>query len=258
MSTKNTNLFAPELIAGLDARVERFDRLGSTNNYAIQLIDADKAEHGLTILAGSQDEGKGQRGKRWQDTPGECLLMSLVVQPVFEIPDQPLFLASVAVAVLEVLQRHLPDLPLRIKWPNDIIIGDKKAGGMLIENVLRGNKWSWSVIGLGLNISQTEFPPELDNATSLCLASRHTFDRDALALEFRRAMLERLSEKDDSVWEMYNAALYKRGKQQLFDRNGEVFEASILEVNSQGQLGILDFEGKMHWVNHGKIEWKWG
>src|SRR6187551_3254393 len=142
MSTKNTNLFAPDFIGGLDAPVERFDQLGSTNNYAIQLIDADKAGHGLTILAGSQTEGKGQRGKEWIDEPGESLLMSLIVAPVFEISDQPLFLATSVVSVVNVLKKHLPDLEVRIKWPNDIVIADKKAGGMLIENVLRGQQWA--------------------------------------------------------------------------------------------------------------------
>jgi BirA family biotin operon repressor/biotin-[acetyl-CoA-carboxylase] ligase len=257
MSTKNTNLFAPDFIAGLDAPVERFDRVGSTNNYAIQLIDADKAEHGLTILAGSQTEGKGQRGKNWQDTPGESLLMSLIVEPAFGITDQPLFLATSVVSVVNVLQKHIAGREVRIKWPNDIIISDKKAGGMLIENVLRGQAWAWAVIGLGLNISQIGFSEDLPYATSLVMASGHHFDRDVLALEFRREILKRLSRKDSAVWDEYNDLLYKRGKIQPFNKDGKMYNAKILEVNPSGQLGLRDFEGKMQWVNHGKLEWVW-
>src|SRR6187399_2669256 len=104
----------------------KFDSLDSTNNYAMQLIDADKAVHGLTILAGRQTAGKGQRGRIWSDEPGESLLMSIIVRPTFDLQAQPLFLAAIAVTIADTISQLLPEDSVRIKWPNDILIGDKK------------------------------------------------------------------------------------------------------------------------------------
>ena len=130
------------------------DSIDSTNNYAMQLIDANKAQHGLTIVTQSQSEGKGQRGKTWLDAPGQSLLMSIIIHPKKEINDQFVFNAAVAVAIANVLQKSNHNWDIRIKWPNDIIINAKKAGGILIENILRGSRWTHSVVGLGLNVKQ--------------------------------------------------------------------------------------------------------
>ena len=111
------------------------DSIDSTNNYAMQLIDANKAQHGLTIVAQKQLAGKGQRGNTWADTPGESLLMSIIAMPDRAIHEQFVFSASVAVAIAKVLQKLNNNWQVNVKWPNDIIVNDKKAGGILIENV---------------------------------------------------------------------------------------------------------------------------
>src|SRR5690606_29724577 len=122
------------------------------------LIDADTAQAGLTIVTDVQTNGKGQRGRKWLDAPGESLLMSLVVVPEYEIEHQFSFNMAISLAIADYLQHIYENWDIRIKWPNDIIINDKKAGGILIENVIRGNKWAYSVVGIGINILQYTMP----------------------------------------------------------------------------------------------------
>ncbi|MGC4058816.1 MAG: biotin--[acetyl-CoA-carboxylase] ligase [Chitinophagaceae bacterium] len=126
----------------LDAPIIRLDSVDSTNNYAAGLIDADKAYHGLTVLANCQTQGKGQRGNVWKDLPGESVLMSVVLEPSRPVDRQFELSALVAAAVAEVLRDILSYSDIFIKYPNDIIINDKKAAGILIENVLRGALWT--------------------------------------------------------------------------------------------------------------------
>jgi len=116
----------------------------------MRLIDADTAQPGLTIVSDMQTAGKGQRGRIWVDTPNESLLMSIVVQLPYDVEHQFAFNVTVSLAIADYLQDLKENWDVRIKWPNDIIINDKKAGGMLIENVIRGSQWAYAVVGLGV------------------------------------------------------------------------------------------------------------
>src|SRR5690606_18341153 len=133
------------------------------------------------IVAEQQHSGKGQRGRHWQDEAGASLLMSLIIAPQKPVNQQFIFSAAVAIAVAQVVSELLPNQQIAIKWPNDLIINDKKAGGILIENILRGSTWSYAVAGIGLNVNQTLLP-QLPNATSLRLAGAPLQDLPALAL----------------------------------------------------------------------------
>src|SRR5690606_38514963 len=117
-----------------DNPIIELDEIDSTNNYAMGLLNADKACMGLTIVARSQTKGKGQRGRVWQDQPGASLSMSMIVEPERGLDAQFVFIAQVALAVADALQGLDNNMDVAIKWPNDIIINDKKAGGILIEN----------------------------------------------------------------------------------------------------------------------------
>ena len=234
------------------------DITDSTNNYAMQLIDADKAPHGRTIVARSQTGGKGQRGKSWADTPGESLLMSVITAPGRPITDQFVFNSSVAVAIANVLQKLYAGWNVRIKWPNDIIINDKKAGGILIENILRGSRWAHSVIGLGLNIKQRSFPTDLPYATSLNIASGHNFDvaeiRDAVRESIIAVTNNPLVALDMNA---YNELLYKRGMKQSFVNAGGKWDATIIQVYPNGMLEVQLEDGTIVCYQHGQALWDW-
>lgn len=145
-----------------------FESLPSTNAYAMGLL-AESPIEGTTILAYHQSQGKGQRGTTWEVAPGLNLTVSVIYRPTFLAVAQ-LFLLSkmTALAVAETVSHFLPAAAVAIKWPNDILVGRKKIAGILIETQLEGKQIAYAVIGIGLNINQPLFPPELQHkATSL-------------------------------------------------------------------------------------------
>lgn len=235
------------------------DSIDSTNNYAMGLIDADKAQHGLTITTMQQTAGKGQRGRQWVDTPGESLLMSIIVVPTCTIDEQFAFNASVAVAVAEVLEEIYKKWQIRIKWPNDIIINDKKTGGILIENIIRGSSWSYSVIGLGLNILQLQFDDNLPYATSLKVASSIDFDIKALRNKIRDKILDYTSGqiKPATLLQRYNELLYQKGNTQKFTDGAHEWQAIIKSATEEGTLHVQLADGSISHYKHGMFNWVW-
>lgn len=241
-----------------DAPIIELDTIDSTNNYAMRLIDADTAQPGLTIIAREQTQGKGQRGRTWQDNAGQSLLMSIIVEPVHSLERQFLFNVAATVAITEVLQKKCENCDIRIKWPNDIIVNDKKAGGVLIENVIRGNRWAYSIIGLGLNVLQEDMPAALPYATSLYLENRQSFDIRMLRLDLRTDILKNLYDGDDeTLMRQYNQYLYRRGQLQRFSDELTEWEALINGVNAEGQLVVQLTDGSMQRYTHGSVSWQW-
>lgn len=235
----------------------KLDTVDSTNNYAMQLIEADTAAHGMAILANKQTAGKGQRGKSWSDVPGASLLMSIIIAPDYSLEEQPPFLALIATAVAEIVQELVPHEEVTIKWPNDILIGDKKAAGILIENIVRGTGWQWAVTGIGLNVNQDHFPEALPYATSLRIMAGTTFSIEKVAMQIQGHILSRLQERGGDIMAVYNKLLYRCGMTQLFKDGDTAWQAIIVDVNKQGRLLVKLADGTMQQYTHGTVEWVW-
>lgn len=242
-----------------DAPIIELDTIDSTNNYAMQLIDADTAQHGLTITTLQQTKGKGQRGRQWSDVPGQSLLMTIVCVPDRAIDAQFAFNAAIAVAVAEVLQDLNENWHVSIKWPNDIIINDKKAGGILIENILRGSEWSYAVIGLGLNILQDHFPDSLPFATSLKIASGKEFKPTEIRDKIRENILRYVDSKKSTadIMRLYNQSLYRKGDAQKFTDGSTDWPAIIQGTMADGTLQVRTADGDIVHYTHGVVAWKW-
>lgn len=235
----------------------KLDNTDSTNNYAMQLVNDDKAHHGLTITARSQHSGKGQRGRKWTDAPGKSLLMSVVLTPRLPISAQFSFSASMATSVANILQKLVPECSVRIKWPNDIIINDKKAGGILIENALRGSQWTHSIVGIGLNVLQDKFAADLPAAISLKMASGEEYDVATIRDDIRAALVGMNTKPMTIVAAMdaYNKLLYKRGEMQLFTNETESWQAKIVQAHEDGTLEVMTDDGQIAFYVHGQVKW---
>ena len=158
--------------------------LDSTNKYAMALIHGDhlpyghgEAQHGMAIFAHEQTCGRGQRGKNWVSERGSNIALSILLNPYpLSVPEQFKLSVCIAVSAWDLFSKYAGD-ETRIKWPNDIYWRDRKAGGILIENVVGASEsvarekepgiWKWSVVGTGININQTSFPADLPNPVSL-------------------------------------------------------------------------------------------
>lgn len=190
----------------MDYRLEILPSAPSTNS----AIPAD-APHALAVMALEQTAGRGQRGNHWEAEPGRNVTLSLVLRP-YELPAREQFVISQAVAlgVTDVLRRLMPRrADISIKWPNDIYVGHRKIAGILIENVLTGTGITRCVVGLGLNVNQTEFRSDAPNPVSIQALTGSEHDVEQVARQLVEAMLRR-----------YDAAMADHGPtQQEYFRN---------------------------------------
>ena len=243
-----------------EAPIIELDFTDSTNNYAMRLIDGNKAQDGLTIVANAQTDGKGQRGKTWVDVPGNSLLMSIIVTPRHSLAEQFVFNAAVTVSIAKVLQKLDDHWRVAVKWPNDIIVNDKKAGGILIENVLRGSSWTHSVIGLGLNVNQARFSDDLPHAISLKMASGRNVEKSLLLTDLRDAIFKATKFPVPVAMQMeaYNQLLYRQGMTQGFKSADTSWKANILHANNDGTLAVQLEDGSIVNYQHGQVIWDYG
>ncbi|MGJ7030839.1 biotin--[acetyl-CoA-carboxylase] ligase [Niabella hirudinis] len=237
-------------------------QVDSTNNYALSRIREGLAYHGMSIFAHEQLAGKGQRGKKWVTAPGQNIHLSLVIAPK-SLELAHLFALSALIAVeTRLFLAGLAPGAWFIKWPNDIYFQDRKAVGMLIENILGGQKWKWAVAGIGININQGCFPEELKQAVSLKQVTGKNYDCLVLARELAERIFKRLEafEADPErsvaiVLEQYNRFLFKRGEEMMFrDEEGRVFKAVVTRVSADGKL-LLDGAPRPVY-EYGELSWR--
>ncbi|MFT4061997.1 MAG: biotin--[acetyl-CoA-carboxylase] ligase [Edaphocola sp.] len=236
-----------------------FPRIDSTNNYAMQLVDDGLARHGMVVQAGHQTSGRGQRGNSWQNDAGN-VMMSLVVRPVMLAEQQFALSMLVACTIAKYLQNLYQQWQVAIKWPNDIYINDKKACGLLIENIFRGMQWSWAVVGIGLNVNQTNFPADMPNATSLAAASGLRYDLLETVTDLRSGILNAVNLWKPTNFEglqaTYNALLFEKNQIRKFRLrdSGRQFDAAVLEVDADGRLLLLTHTGVQAFQS-GMLDW---
>lgn len=233
----------------------------STNNYARRLIKEaclpDRqgfALHGTAIFAHKQVAGKGQRSKVWSSEKEANIILSLVVNPQpLQLIQQFQLSACVALAVQEFFMKYAGN-ETKIKWPNDLYWQDRKAGGILIESGIgslstrhtggesAGGIWEWAIIGIGININQTDFPADLPNPVSLKQITGKTFDTVALAKELCAVLNEKFTELInqgfENIYARYVHHLYKRNATIKLKKNNRMFEAVLKTISPSGKLMV--------------------
>jgi BirA family biotin operon repressor/biotin-[acetyl-CoA-carboxylase] ligase len=168
---------------------------GSTNDDARRAAHAG-APHGAAFLADAQTQGRGRGGHRWHSPPGANLYLSLVLRPRIPAAAVAPITLALGLAVAAVVERALrcaaaPPAEVKIKWPNDVIAGDRKLAGVLVEGQLRGDAVQSLIAGVGLNVHTRHFPAELEHrATSLALLGCAGARREVLAAELLLALEE--------------------------------------------------------------------
>ena len=229
----------------------------STNIYAMDLLQANLAGHGTAVFALQQTAGKGQRGKRWTGEPGLNIALSVIVDcSSLTITRQFPLSSMVALACHDFFSGYAGD-ETRIKWPNDLYWRDRKAGGILIENLVRGNKWQGAVVGIGININQVVFSDLLKNPVSLKQITGKTFQPIALARElcgYLEKRWQQLKSGDEAgLLADYNRQLYKRGEQVRLKTGSIAFQGLIEEVTEAGELRVSG--GLQDLFRFGDLEW---
>jgi BirA family biotin operon repressor/biotin-[acetyl-CoA-carboxylase] ligase len=207
---------------------------------------------GSVFYSFDQQKGRGQRGNEWLGEPNKNVAFSLILTPQFLAADQQFYITkmiSLAVADLMSDLIPLPASEIYIKWPNDIYIRNKKIGGILIENILKGQIIQYSVVGIGLNINQVDFPIGLNSATSVKIESGKETDLTTV--------INLLCEKIEGFYLIFRYN-YKRFDEEYLKRlyrynaiakfrltSGEELEGTICGVTSSGKLQLKELSGNL-------------
>lgn len=199
------------------------------------------------VWAEHQSAGRGQRGHTWHSVANENLTFTLCLTPEF-LPATEQFLLSevVALSLVDTLAEY--DMACRIKWTNDIYVGDNKVAGILIEHALAGDHLKRTIVGIGLNVNQRLFPADLPNPTSMAVTRGITFDRE----EVLRRILAHVERNynllaagvTSDIETRYHDHLYRLDVPHTYATpSGELFVATLRGVRSTGHLSLEHADG---------------
>ncbi|NNM94965.1 MAG: biotin--[acetyl-CoA-carboxylase] ligase [Bacteroidia bacterium] len=226
----------------------KLDKVDSTNRYLRSLLAKDSPPEGLVVWALEQYEGRGQRGSKWLSQPGANLTLSMLLRPApIDARSQFWLTKAIALGVAECVSRSLRlsamgDLAegVKIKWPNDVFVNDRKIAGILIENILEGERIKYSVAGIGVNINQVNFDPSLPGPASLKLLTGKEFELSAcvesLCMAVEKYYLELRKTGYGRIDELYHKLLYRKDEWNRFLLDGKEFRGRICQVNAEGHL----------------------
>ncbi|SFP56752.1 biotin--[acetyl-CoA-carboxylase] ligase [Parafilimonas terrae] len=229
----------------------------STNNYAMQQVQNSNADHGDAFFAFEQTAGRGQFNRQWLSAKGENIMLSVVLNTrELALNKQFLLNMACALSILDLFNKYTTE-KIKIKWPNDIYCRDRKAAGILVENMIRGKNWQFAIAGFGININQTEFPAAAKRPVSLKQVTGETYNTVELAKEFCVMLNERMrwlyAGHDHEILNDYNRHLYSLNETENFKYGSVVFPAIIKGVNESGNI-VLD-SGIEKPYRSGEIEW---
>jgi BirA family biotin operon repressor/biotin-[acetyl-CoA-carboxylase] ligase len=217
----------------------------STNNYALARVRDGEAAHGTAFFAHQQTAGKGQMGRQWISEKDVNIALSIVLEPnPLLISQQFQLSACIAVAVHKCISRYAGH-DTRVKWPNDLYWKDRKAGGILIENIIKSSRlavssWQWAIAGIGVNVNQVKFSADLPNPVSLKQITGKNFDTVQMAKELcgtiNEYFVKLTGEGFTAIYKEYNNCLYKLNEPVTLKKNNAIFQATIKGVAPTGQL----------------------
>jgi len=213
----------------------------STNNEASQLIEtSSNVPEGTLVITNDQTSGRGQRGSSWLSETGKNLTFSLVLKPIFLTARDQFYLnKTISLGLWDYLSRALT-AGIKIKWPNDILVSNKKICGILIENHIQGQHIQHSIVGIGLNVNQSNF--SLPTATSMKLQGDAEFLLEDVLTELLGCLetryLQLRSGKFDGLSNDYADTMYWIGEMHLFKKKEDIFEGVITGIDLFGRLKV--------------------
>jgi BirA family transcriptional regulator, biotin operon repressor / biotin---[acetyl-CoA-carboxylase] ligase len=246
----------------IGSRIHWLASTASTNDVAARLAEGG-ADEGTTVIADMQTAGRGRHGRTWFSPPGAGLYVSVIVRPRGEISSHhsrtSLLTIASGVAIAEAV-RAATGLPAGIKWPNDVMIGRRKLAGILAEAAVQGGRPQFVVVGFGVNLQMTAYPPELaSRVTSIEAETTRRPDRAAMLAEILAAIGERYRDLDagrfDAIlgaWRGLAASL--PGALVEWDSPAGVVRGRAQDIDEDGAL-LVRVEGRLERVVAGELRW---
>ena len=230
------------------------DVITSTNDYIKD--NYESLENYTVVTANYQTNGKGRISRTWESKPCENIIFSMLINDFKNRTDLNLLSLVASVSVHKLLNKYL--LNTKIKWPNDILVDNKKICGILLEGK-SNTKSSMIVIGIGINVNQITFSDEIDNfTTSLRKELNKHFDIDTLVLELRNQLLSDIEDflnNNNTFIDYIRNNLYAKNQTITYTKDNKEYEGIILDVYDDGKLIIKKDEEILH-INSGEIKIK--
>jgi BirA family biotin operon repressor/biotin-[acetyl-CoA-carboxylase] ligase len=233
-------------------RIDYYDSLPSTQPIAVQLAE-QHAPEGTVVIAGEQTAGIGRHGHSWHSEPGTGLYLSLILYPPIDPATRPVLTLALGLATAEAIT-HTAQVDPDLRWPNDIIIKDKKAAGILVQ--LAGEA---AVAGIGINVDHDSFPADIaDLATSLRLATGRSQDPTSLLIallqsaEKYTAML-RDQGKQAIIEAFTRVSTYAEGKRVKVDMGDRIVEGVTAGLDDYGFLRVRKPGGEVETILAGGV-----
>lgn len=220
----------------------KLSAINSTNDFLKDLLATSHVENFTVVVAEHQTAGRGQMGAQWSVEAGKNLTFSLLIRDLLTTINGVFDLnVAIAVSIAQALTDfNIPGLS--VKWPNDILAGNKKLGGVLIENSIKSSGEIYSVIGIGININQDDFRG-LPKATSISVMSGRLMDKEKVMDAILDKILKNvavLQNGDVSIlWSAYHEMLFKKGVPMPFQKEDRQFMGMIQGVSKNGNLQVL-------------------
>ncbi|HEV3449621.1 MAG TPA: biotin--[acetyl-CoA-carboxylase] ligase [Acidimicrobiia bacterium] len=241
----------PPASPGVQWHIRRFTEIDSTNRYVLDAARAG-APPGLVVVADHQHAGRGRRGRAWTAPPGSSLLVSVLLGPPPE-PDHAQVLAMAAGLALAAAVRAVAGFDAELKWPNDLVVGDRKLAGLLAETDARGGRVRSVVVGIGCNVTWVGFPPELaETATACDREAGHAVDRGALLDALLDALAAELAALD-AVPARYRSRLGTLGQEVRVELATGTLEGAAVDVDEHGRLAVQPPTGPPVLVGAGDV-----
>ena len=234
--------------------VLHFETIDSTNDYAKKI--GNELRDGSVIISEEQTKGKGRLGRVWESKAGEGIWMSIILKPNI-IPNKAPFITLIAGASI-VKALNILGVDAKIKWPNDITINNKKLSGILTELSAEIERVNYIVVGIGMNVKDTDFEEELqDKATSLYKENYNVSRVDIvkeILCQFEKLYLDYI-EKDDKkevldICRQYSAII---NKEIYVIKNDQKELVDCIGINEEGNLIIKNKDGKLEEIMSGEV-----
>jgi BirA family biotin operon repressor/biotin-[acetyl-CoA-carboxylase] ligase len=261
---ESMSIFSPQAIKAasgtqvIGKKIHVFGELDSTNSEAYRMAGEGR-EEGETVVADRQLRGRGRLGRRWLSPPGVNLYVSIILRPPIAVKNAPLITLMAAVATVKAT-KMISGLQPRIKWPNDLLINNKKVAGLLNEMKCKAGKVEFVVLGIGINVNMTlEMVPEEMRSTATSL--REELGYDISRVEFLSALLREVEREYQAFltgepgrilrqWEEFSQIVGKFVEMRSFN---EVIRGTVKGIDSNGSLLLSAPDGSERRVIAGDI-----
>lgn len=228
-----------------------FDTIASTNGWLSNEVQLGNTTDRLVVSANFQTHGMGMTSNVWHSKKNQNILCSIGLKPDKILPAEQFLLSKlISLAALDVLQLYLPTSELQVKWPNDIYVNDCKIAGALISCTILGNTIDYAVVGLGMNVNQSNFPKWIPNPVSMKLIAGKRFDRILIQNQIVTAFFKRYDEYAEtkyrlSIDRLYLQRMYRFAVKAPYLINNRKVMAKIEGVNEFGQLLLRQADEKL-------------